>query len=151
MRTPVNYYLSQLLNQSGIPSIVIGTGNKDEDGYLCYFCKYGDGAVDLQLISDLHKSEVYKVAKYLNIPESILTAKPSADLWEDQEDEEELGFTYDFIELYTGYYLNLSDNEKEIFLGELSKTANEEFIESETLCRNIHERNKHKLNGVINL
>ena len=77
----------------------------DEDGYLAYFCKAGDGVVDVQLISDLHKSEVFTVAKYLGVTESILNALPSADLWDEQEDEKELGFSYDFIEFYTGVYL----------------------------------------------
>ncbi|KNC85971.1 NAD+ synthetase [Sphaeroforma arctica JP610] len=62
----------------------------------------GDGVVDVQLISDLHKSEVFKVGHELGVPKSTLEAAPSADLWDGQEDEEELGFTYDFIELYTG-------------------------------------------------
>lgn len=39
MRTPVNYYVAQLLSNNGAPSIVLGTGNYDEDGYLRYFCK----------------------------------------------------------------------------------------------------------------
>ena len=59
----------------------------DEDGYLRYFCKAGDGVVDVQLIADLHKSEVFQVAKYLEIPEEIRVAPPSADLWEGQTDE----------------------------------------------------------------
>jgi len=110
MRTPVNYYAAQLLSQSA-PCIVLGTGNKDEDGYLCYFCKAGDGVVDVQLIADLHKSEVFAVGRHLGVPESILKAPPSADLWEGQTDEDELGFTYDFVELYTEY-LALSNEEK---------------------------------------
>ena len=89
MRTPVNYYVSQMLSGLGYKSIVMGTGNKDEDGYLAYFCKYGDGAVDVQLISDLHKSQVFKLGEFLKVPDSILKAKPSADLWDGQEDEEE--------------------------------------------------------------
>ena len=60
----------------------------DEDGYLCYFCKAGDGVVDVQLIADLHKSEVFTVGKYLEVPEDILVAPPSADLWDGQTDEE---------------------------------------------------------------
>ena len=40
--------------------------------------------VDLQLIWDLHKSEVFKVGRALGVPESILIAPPSADLWEGQ-------------------------------------------------------------------
>jgi NAD+ synthase (glutamine-hydrolysing) len=34
MRTPVGYYVAQLLSQEGLPAIVMGTGNQDEDGYL---------------------------------------------------------------------------------------------------------------------
>ena len=51
-------------------------------GYLMYFCKAGDGSVDIQLISDLHKSEVFAVGRVLGVPTSILVAPPSADLWE---------------------------------------------------------------------
>lgn len=50
MRTPVGYYVAQLLSQAGTPCVVMGTGNMDEDGYLAYFCKAGDGVVDVQLI-----------------------------------------------------------------------------------------------------
>ena len=149
LRTPVNYYASQLLKEMGFPSVVVGTGNKDEDGYLAYFCKYGDGAVDVQLISDLHKSEVFKVGKFLEIPESILTADPSADLWEGHTDEDEMGFSYDFIEFYTGYYLNLED--KLSFINSLTIDSKEEFLKNEKLCVNIHKRNAHKLSGVVNL
>lgn len=94
MRTPVGYYAAQLLSSHGFPCIVVGTGNLgmylatdcclelDEDGYLLYFCKAGDGVSDVQLIADIHKSEVFKVAKELNVPKSVLEAPPSADLWE---------------------------------------------------------------------
>jgi NAD+ synthase (glutamine-hydrolysing) len=151
MRTPVNYYCAQLLTSQGFPAIVMGTGNMDEDGYLAYFCKAGDGVVDLQLIADLHKSEVFKVGKYLGVPDSILNAKPSADLWEDQEDEKELGFTYDFIELYTGVYLNYDEFEKESFILDLNEVSRAEFLDFSEKCVAVHNRNKHKINGVINL
>tara|TARA_R110002074_G_scaffold132808_3_gene276364 strand:+ start:4155 stop:5012 length:858 start_codon:yes stop_codon:yes gene_type:complete len=149
MRTPVNYYCAQLLTSQGFPSIVMGTGNMDEDGYLAYFCKAGDGVVDVQLISDLHKSEVFKVGKFLGITESILEAKPSADLWEDQEDEKELGFTYDFIEFYTGVYLKW--DEKNNTLKNLTEDSYREFIKFEEKCVAVHNRNKHKIEGIINL
>ena len=151
MRTPINYYCAQLLSQEGYPSIVMGTGNMDEDGYLAYFCKAGDGVVDVQLIADLHKSEVFKCAKYLGVPSSIVEAKPSADLWEDQEDEKELGFTYDFIEFYTGVYLNYDELEKESFLTGLNKNSLNEFVKFEEKCVAVHNRNKHKIGGVVNL
>lgn len=151
LRTPANYYGSQLLKQQGFPAIVIGTGNKDEDGYLAYFCKYGDGAVDVQIISDLHKSQVYTVGKHLNVIESILKSKPSADLWDGQTDEEELGFSYDFIEFYTGYYLKQSKSKQKKILQSLTEESFLDFTLSSNKCQSIHNRNKHKLNGVINI
>jgi len=151
LRTPANYYGAQLLCQNGFPALVVGTGNKDEDGYLAYFCKYGDGAVDIQLISDLHKSQVFVVGNYLNVVESILVAPPSADLWEGQSDEAEMGFSYDFIEFYTGYYLKLNKTEQEKFLTLLTDESLLEFKIFSEKCTAIHNRNKHKLGGVINL
>ena len=151
LRTPANYYASQLLREQGFPAVVIGTGNKDEDGYLAYFCKYGDGAVDLQLIADLHKSEVFQVGKFLGIPQSILSAPPSADLWIGHTDEEEMGFPYDFIEFYTGYYLQLSIEEKAKMIDTLDSDSLSEFMEFEAASTAIHKRNAHKLGGVINL
>jgi NAD+ synthase (glutamine-hydrolysing) len=151
LRTPVNYYGSQLLSQEGFPALVVGTGNMDEDGYLAYFCKYGDGAVDIQLIADLHKSQVFTIGKELNVVESILQAKPSADLWNGQTDEEEMGFSYDFVEFFTGYYLKLNKSKQKKLLQSLTETSRMEFDTFSEKCQKIHERNKHKLGGVINL
>jgi len=78
--------------------IVIGTGNKDED-QIGYFTKLGDGGVDLCPLSNLHKSIVYEIAKVFgDIPKDIIDAAPTAELWENQTDENELGMTYDDVE-----------------------------------------------------
>lgn len=151
LRTPANYYAAQLLSQQGFTALVVGTGNKDEDGYLAYFCKYGDGAVDIQLISDLHKSQVFAVGRELQIPESILTASPSADLWDGQTDEEEMGVSYDFVEFFTGVYLKYDLIDSELFRESLNVDDLSDFDRMKALCENIHMRNAHKLNGVINL
>lgn len=150
MRTPVNYYVAQLMSVNGFPSIVMGTGNYDEDGYLYYFCKAGDGVVDVQLISDLHKSEVYKVAKILKVPEKIIEAPPSADLWEGQTDEQELGISYDFIELYTEL-LKYNKEEQEEMVSILSEKEWEKFKENKEIAENIHKKNSHKINFPVNL
>lgn len=151
LRTPHLYSIAQMLSQEGYPAIVMGTGNQDEDGYLAYFCKAGDGVVDVQLINDLHKSEVFAVASKLPVPQSIQSAPPTADLWDGQTDEEELGISYDFVELFTGYYLNLSSEEQNSFVDSLSEEANTEFIKDRNICEAIHQRNKHKLVGIVNL
>jgi len=78
--------------------LVVGTDNKDEE-MLGYFTKGGDGLVDILPIVNFHKSEVYELAEELNIPESIINAAPSANLWDGQTDEGELGMTYAEIEV----------------------------------------------------
>lgn len=79
--------------------LVVGTDNAAE-WYTGYFTKYGDGGVDIHPLVDFTKSEVREMAKYLNVPEEVITKAPSADLWEDQTDENEMGTTYDRIDAY---------------------------------------------------
>lgn len=130
---------------------MLGTGNHDEDGYLGYFCKAGDGVVDVQLISDLHKSEVFKVGAELGVPESILRSPPSADLWDGQTDEEELGVSYDFVELYTGWYLKQSEEDQKAFVESMDEETLKEWNHYKDICETVHRRNAHKLNGPMNL
>jgi len=73
--------------------LVIGTSNKSEIE-IGYFTKYGDGGVDLEPIGDIYKTEIFDIAKILNLPQSIIQKKPSAELWDEQTDEDELGITY---------------------------------------------------------
>lgn len=79
--------------------MVVGTDNKDEY-FTGYFTKYGDGASDLLPLAEIYKSEVYEMARFFNIPESIINKAPSADLWENQTDEDEMGVKYSEIEKY---------------------------------------------------
>jgi len=75
-------------------ALVIGTGNKTEI-LLGYTTLWGDMAAALHPLGDLYKCEVRALARHLGVPEPILAKPPSADLWEGQTDEGELGFTYD--------------------------------------------------------
>lgn len=86
------YYYANLNNY-----LVCGTGNKTEL-MLGYFTKYGDGACDLLPLGDLYKHEIREIAKELNIPRSIIEKTPSAGLWKEQTDEDEIGFSYDQID-----------------------------------------------------
>lgn len=79
--------------------LVAGTGNKCET-FLGYFTKWGDGAYDFNPIGDLLVSEVYEMLEYLNAPRSIIDKAPSAALKEGQTDEEDIGVTYDEVEMY---------------------------------------------------
>ena len=77
--------------------LVMGTSNKTEF-LLGYSTIYGDSGVALQPIADLYKYQVRQLARALDVPDSILTKAPSADLWTGQTDEGELGFTYDQVD-----------------------------------------------------
>jgi NAD+ synthase len=78
--------------------IVCGTSNRSE--YMLGYCtKYGDNAADLQPLLHLYKTEIYEYAKEMGIPESIMKKAPSAGLWEGQSDEEEIGLSYEKIDV----------------------------------------------------
>lgn len=79
--------------------LVAGTGNKVEDFGVGFFTKYGDGGVDVSPIADLVKSEVRQLAAYLEVPQSILKAKPTDGLFgDDRSDEDQIGANYDELE-----------------------------------------------------
>ncbi len=79
--------------------LVAGTGNKVEDFGVGFYTKYGDGGVDLSPIADLLKSEVYDIAKLLNVPQSIIDASPSDGLFGDaRSDEDQIGASYPELE-----------------------------------------------------
>ena len=75
-------------------ALVIGTSNKTE-ALLGYTTQFGDNAAAIQPITDLYKCQVRQLARAMGVPQSIIDKAPSADLWQGQTDEGELGFTYD--------------------------------------------------------
>ncbi len=79
--------------------LVAGTGNKIEDFGVGFYTKYGDGGVDLSPLADLVKSEVYAIARYLEVPQSIMEAPPTDGLFGDSRtDEDQIGASYDELE-----------------------------------------------------
>ncbi|MFD0963505.1 NAD(+) synthase [Pseudofulvibacter geojedonensis] len=116
--------------------LVAGTGNKVEDFGVGFYTKYGDGGVDLSPIADLLKSEVYSIAKELNVPESIQVAKPSDGLFGDaRSDEDQIGANYDELE----WAMKMQEKGKSI----------EDFTGRELTVFNIYmsynRRNQHKM------
>ncbi len=74
--------------------LVVGSGNKSELA-VGYFTKHGDGSVDILPLGNLVKRRVKELAEFLQIPQEIINKPPSAGLWTDQTDEDELGLSYD--------------------------------------------------------
>lgn len=74
-------------------ALVIGTSNKTEI-YLGYSTQFGDSACAINPIGDLYKTNIWDLSRYLKVPEVIVSKQPSADLWEGQTDENEMGLTY---------------------------------------------------------
>ena len=74
-------------------ALVLGTSNKSEL-LLGYGTLFGDLASAINPIGDLYKSEIFEFAEYLGVNDAIINKPPSADLWEGQSDEEDLGYTY---------------------------------------------------------
>ena len=98
--------------------LVVGTSNKSEI-MVGYITKYGDGGVDFEPCGELYKTHIRLLAKYLDVPEAIITKPPSAGLWDGQTDEGELGITYELLDL--------------ILFGKEKGLTNEELIEQLTI------------------
>lgn len=77
--------------------LVIGTSNKTEI-LLGYGTLFGDTACAINPIGDLYKTQVWQLAEALGVPKNIVEKKPSADLWQGQTDEGELGFAYKAVD-----------------------------------------------------
>ena len=119
--------------------LVAGTGNKVEDFGVGFYTKYGDGGVDISPIADLVKSEVRLLATYLQVPESILKAKPTDGLFgDDRSDEDQIGANYDELE----WVMAQIENGKTI----------EDFSGREAQIFSIYKRlntaNQHKMNPI---
>lgn len=74
-------------------ALVVGTENKSEH-ILSYFTRFGDEASDIEPIQHLYKTQIYQIAQELEVPSGILSAQPTAGLWDGQTDEGEFGFSY---------------------------------------------------------
>ncbi len=73
--------------------LVVGTSNKTEI-LLGYTTQWGDAAHALNPLGDLYKHQVYQLARHLELPSAVIDKAPSADLFEGQTDEADLGFRY---------------------------------------------------------
>lgn len=94
-------------------ALVLGTSNKSEL-MLGYGTLYGDLASAINPIGDLYKSEVYALARYLGVSRRIIEKAPSADLWDGQSDEADLGYTYAELDAAMELYVEQRLSKEEI-------------------------------------
>ncbi len=94
-------------------ALVLGTSNKSEL-MLGYGTIFGDLASAINPLGDLYKSEVFELARYLGVPAATIEKPPSADLWEGQSDEEELGFTYAVLDAALRAYVEERKTKEEL-------------------------------------
>jgi len=120
--------------------LVIGTSNKTEL-MIGYITKYGDGGVDIEPIGDLYKTYVRELAKYIGVPEKIISKPPSAGLWEGQTDEGELGIDYETLDKIL-YSLENNLDTKHFSKEKVNKVR-------EMISSNIHKRKLPPSGGVV--
>tara|TARA_B100001778_G_scaffold254461_1_gene214512 strand:+ start:11 stop:817 length:807 start_codon:yes stop_codon:yes gene_type:complete len=119
--------------------IVVGTGNKVEDFGIGFFTKYGDGGVDISPIADLYKSEVYSLAKSLDVIQSIQDAPPTDGLWNDgRTDEDQIGATYEELE----WAMNEIENPS------LTHEQDERLADVMRIYLKFNRMNSHKMNPI---
>jgi NAD+ synthase len=96
-----------------LPGLVIGTSNKTE-GLLGYTTIFGDNASAINPLGDLYKTQVWQLAEYVGVPEQIVTKAPSADLWQGQTDEAELGFTFTDVDHLLFYMVDVRERDEDL-------------------------------------
>jgi NAD+ synthase len=80
-------------------ALVLGTSNKTEL-LLGYSTIFGDSASAVNPIGDLYKTQVRQISRELGVALEVLDKAPSADLWQGQTDEDELGFSYEKVDAF---------------------------------------------------
>ena len=106
-------------------SLVVGTSNKSEL-LLGYGTIFGDLACAINPIGDIYKSDLFELAKYLGVNDSIVKKAPSADFYEGQSDEADLGYSYAKIDSLLKKMIDENRSKDEL----LALGFEDEFIET---------------------
>ena len=114
IRKMLEYYHADRLNFA-----VVGTPNRLEYDQ-GFFVKLGDGAADIKPIAHLYKTQVYQMAKYLNVPKEIRNRPPTTDTYSMAQGQDEFYFAvpYDIMDIC------LYGKNNGLSVKEISKKAN---------------------------
>lgn len=89
-RMAMLYYHAEQRNYA-----VIGTPNKNEHEQ-GFFVKYGDGGADIRPIVHLFKTQIYQLARYLDVPQEIQQRPPTTDTYSAPSTQQEFFFRLPF-------------------------------------------------------
>ncbi len=123
-RMSILYYHAESLHYA-----VVGTPNKHEQEQ-GFFVKYGDGGADVMPIGNLYKTQVYQLARYLEIPEDIIKRTPTTDTYPAEQTQEEFFYQLPFnlMDLYWyGFENGYSAREVADVMGETEDRINALF------------------------
>lgn len=95
-------------------AMVIGTSNKTEI-LLGYGTLFGDTACGINPIGGLYKTDVWALAEEVGVPKKIIEKQPTADLWEGQTDEAELGFRYRRVDELLRAMIDQKKSDEELY------------------------------------
>jgi NAD+ synthase len=131
-RAVLNYFVANAESR-----VVLGTGNRSE-AMTGYYTKYGDQAVDCNPIGNLYKRQVRQLAAHIGVPEDLVTKPASAEMWEGQTDEAEMGLDYDTVDAILALHIDgpFSRSATVETLG-IPETAVERVVE-------LYEQSEHK-------
>lgn len=106
-----------LFDQSAkLCALPTGTGNKSER-LMGYYTWHADDSPPINPLGDLYKTQVFQLARELGVHDVILDKAPSADLVPGQTDEEDLGLTYERLDLILSFAIQGYSKEKIVQFG----------------------------------
>lgn len=85
-------------------ALPLGTGNKTERLF-GYYTWHGDDSPPVNPLGDLYKTQVWRLAEHLGVPEAVVRKPPTADLVPGQTDEADLGVRYLRADVILEHYL----------------------------------------------
>ena len=131
-RMAMLYYHAELRHYA-----VIGTPNKHEHNQ-GFFVKFGDGGADVMPIVNLYKTQVYQLARQLQIPQEIIERTPTTDTYTAEQTQEEFFYQMPF-ELMDIYWYGFENG----YSAEEIAAAMEEPVDQiKTLFRNFERKTK---------
>jgi len=136
VRMTLEYFYAEKLNY-----IVMGSTNKSE-WIQGYFVKYGDGGVDLEPLAGLFKTQIYQIAKFLDIPIEIINRKASPDTWSYQVSDEEFFFGIPYKIMDVLWY----SKENNIPVLEISKITN---LEESQISKILNHMEKKSISSEV--